>query len=85
MNNKDISNDLEKETKKWLERIEKERKDIILLDNCRKDLLKNIDAYISDTKHFLKKGDLIRAFEAIVWAWSWLEILEELKVLKREK
>lgn len=78
---KNIENDLEKETKKWLERIEKERKKVTTTQ--RKDLLKNIDAYISDTKHFLQKNDLIRAFEAVIWAWSWLEILEELKVIEK--
>jgi hypothetical protein len=34
----------------------------------------NIKAYISDTEYFLKKGDLIRAFECVVWAWAWMEI-----------
>lgn len=83
MSNADISNDLEKETKKWLERIDKERNKIVLIDDDRKGLLKNIDAYISDTKHFLEKKDLIRAFEAVIWAWSWLEILQELKIIKK--
>lgn len=36
--------------------------------------LENVRAYRDDTDHFESKGDLVRAFEAIVWAWSWLEI-----------
>lgn len=39
-----------------------------------KEFLINIQAYLSDTDHFLKNADLIRAFECIVWAWAWLEI-----------
>jgi len=44
-------------------------------------MIKNIDAYISDTQHFMK-NDMVRAFEAIVWAWAWMEILEDLKIIK---
>ncbi len=36
--------------------------------------LENIHAYRADTDHFEQDNDLVRAFEAIVWAWSWLEI-----------
>jgi len=38
-------------------------------------------AYISDSKHFLKEGDYVRSFEAIVWAWAIYEICKELNVL----
>ena len=69
-----------KETKKWLRKAKKKRKKIKTCKN--KDFLKNIDAYISDTNHFLENGEYIEAFEAIVWAWSWMEILEELKYIE---
>lgn len=36
--------------------------------------LENIRAYRSDCDHFEREGDLVRSFEAIVWAWAWLEI-----------
>ncbi|NOQ38217.1 DUF357 domain-containing protein, partial [archaeon] len=42
----------------------------------------NIKAYISDTQHFIDKGDLVRAFEAVVWAWAWLEIGKDVGVLE---
>jgi len=35
--------------------------------------MSNIRAYHADTRHFIEKEDLVYAFEAIVWAWAWLE------------
>jgi hypothetical protein len=29
---------------------------------------------VSGEGEFLEKGDLIRAFEAVIWAWAWMEI-----------
>jgi len=77
-----MENELKKETEKWLERIKVERKKVVLIDKNKKKMLENIDAYISDCEHFIKKNDLIRSFEAVIWAWAWLEILKELKILK---
>jgi hypothetical protein len=78
---------LEKETKKWLERIEKEIEHFDLVDKNNKEhqrMLKNIHAYVSDCKHFMKKDDMIRAFEAVIWAWAWLEILRDLGMLAKK-
>ncbi len=36
--------------------------------------LDNIKAYISDSRYFMEKGDFVRAFECVIWAWAWLEI-----------
>ena len=36
--------------------------------------MENVSAYIRDCQYFLDKNDLIRAFEAIIWAWAWMEI-----------
>ncbi len=74
---------LKEETLKMLEKIKEQRRNLVSVK--RKDLLKNIDAYISDTEYFLKKSMLIEAFEAIVWAWAWLEILEQLGYLRKIK
>lgn len=41
------------------------------------EFLVNINAYMSDTNHFKEKEDFVRAFEAVVWAWAWLEIGKE--------
>jgi hypothetical protein len=85
-----IEQDMKKETQKWLSKIKAERKKI---NPCsKKDLLKNIDAYISDSEHFLNKSmmhdnascnsDLIRAFEAVIWAWAYMEIGKDLGIIK---
>ncbi len=65
--------ELKKETQKWLERIKQERKKINT-DKSKESFINNIDAYISDSEHFLERNDLIRAFEAVIWAWAYLEI-----------
>ena len=49
------------------------------------EMLTNMKAYISDSKHFLKAGNLVKSFEAIVWAWAILEICEELEVFKNNR
>ncbi len=73
-----VEEELEKETLKWLERIE-ERVKVIDGD---KSFIENINAYVSDSRYFLKKKDLVRAFECVVWAWAWLEIGIEVGKLK---
>lgn len=79
-----VEKSLKEETEKWLKKAKEKRTEIKLLDSSKKSMIKNIDAYISDTEHFTKKGDLVRAFEAIVWAFSWIEILEELEIIKTD-
>ncbi len=77
-----VEKELLSETEKWLKKAKKKRSEIKLVDKSKEGMLKNIDAYISDSEHFLKKGDLVRAFEAVVWSWSWIEILEDLKIIE---
>jgi hypothetical protein len=66
-----IEDELKIETIKWLECIKDKLKKV---NSSDKYFMDNIKAYISDTEYFLKKGDLIRAFECVVWAWAWMEI-----------
>lgn len=75
---------LRDETHKWLSKIREDAKKIELLDSSRQDMVRNIYAYISDCEHFIERGNYVLAFEAVVWAWSWLEILERLGVLRRK-
>jgi len=75
-----IEEKLQQETEKWLNKIIVERKKLVACS--KKDFLKNIDAYISDSEHFLAKNDLIRAFEAVIWAWAYMEIGKDLKIIK---
>ncbi len=49
---------------------EKEAKEIIEMVNC----------YLSDSKHFEKKGDLVNAFGAIYYAHGWLDCGARLKI-----
>ena len=75
-----IKQQLIKETQKWLSKIEKEMPKV--KENAKnKSNIKNIKAYISDCKYFLKNEKNILAFEAIIWAWAWLQILRELKLI----
>lgn len=39
-----------------------------------------VEAYLSDSKHFEKKGDLVNAFGAIYYAHGWLDTGARLKV-----
>lgn len=66
----DLAEDLKTETLKWLTRAE----ELFCKLTGEEQFLENVSAYISDSRHFLDNGDLIRAFEAVVWAWAWMEI-----------
>lgn len=79
---KDVEADLEVETIKWLELAE-ERFGGLSPKGDR--FGENVAAYISDSRHFMEEGDLIRAFEAVIWAWAWMEIGQEIGVLAEDK
>lgn len=49
---------------------EKEAEQIIIM----------VDAYVSDSKHFEKKGDLVNAFGAIYYAHGWIDCGARLKI-----
>ncbi len=76
----DLEGDLRAETVKWLERAE----DLFSRVSGDEHFLENVAAYIQDSNYFLEKGDLIRAFEAVVWAWAWMEIGLEMGKLVEE-
>ncbi|MFW6127978.1 MAG: DUF357 domain-containing protein [Halobacteriota archaeon] len=78
-----LEEDLRHETTKWLERLEKERDGVKVLNSKGQEFMNNIKAYTSDSKYFLDKGDLIRAFECVVWAWAWLEIGFDLHLMEK--
>ena len=77
-----VDEQLKTETLKWLDKCEEEVARTKPLNSKGNEFMTNIKAYISDTQHFLDKGDLVRAFEAIVWAWAWLEIGKDVGVLE---
>ena len=69
---------------KWTEKIKPIVNKLKAKDDKGQQMLTNLKAYISDSKHFMKQGDYVRSFEAIVWAWAIYEICEELDVLVKE-
>ena len=75
-----LEQDLRAETKKWLERGE----ELFRRISGDEQILENVCAYISDSHYFLEKGDLIRAFESVVWAWAWMEIGLEKNLLQQK-
>jgi hypothetical protein len=81
-----LEDDLRDETMKWLEKAEDMMQTIVPAGEMSRSehFLNNISAYIFDSKHFLEHGDLIRGFEAVVWAWAWIEIGLEMGVLRKD-
>jgi|GEM_PF-215630 len=65
-----LEEDLRSETIKWQGKAE----DLYLKVSGDGEFLENVSAYIRDCQYFIEKNDLIRAFEAIIWAWAWMEI-----------
>ncbi len=45
-------------------------------------MLQNIKAYREDSRHFFKRGDLVKSFECLIWAWALLESGKELEHLR---
>jgi hypothetical protein len=76
-----LEKDLLKETLKWINRAEKELRDVKINDQ---KFARNVKAYVMDSKYFLEKEDLIRAFECIIWAWAWIEIGKEVGLITQE-
>lgn len=75
-------NEMVKEIKNMTEKIEPLVDKIEVKDEKGQEMLTNMKAYISDSEHFLKNGNEIKSFEAIIWAWAILEICEDLNVFK---
>ena len=65
---------LKEETEKWLNKLEDRLED---RDSSVKQM-ENVEAYRSDTYHFLEEEDFIRAWESVIYAWGILETLERL-------
>ena len=70
------------ETEKWLKKAEKEFSKITPSGKKGEEFAKNIAAYLNDTKYFSEKHDYVRAFEAVIWAWAWIEIGRDVQILE---
>jgi hypothetical protein len=81
----DTGRSLRTETEKWLARLEKESEGLTPTeghDNEKvRNSITNVHAYVKDGRHFLQKGDMLRAFEAVVYAWGILETCQRLGVI----
>lgn len=55
--------------------LEKAKKSICMkgFEIQRKDFLLMIESYVSDSEHFMKKGDFVNSFAAINYAHGWLD------------
>lgn len=76
---------LKKETEKWLAKIEPIVNKIKPTESKYSELLKNMKAYIADSKHFLEKKDFIKAFECMIWAFAIYEFGKEFEIINHEK
>ncbi|HII06628.1 MAG TPA: DUF357 domain-containing protein [Methanotrichaceae archaeon] len=79
-----LEEDLRAETEKWLIRAEKALETVSARGEVGERFRVNIAAYLSDCRYFLEQDDLIRAFEAVIWAWAWIEIGQDVKMLISE-
>ena len=77
-----VEEELRNETLKWLDKIK--GRSFQGINETGKEFEINIKAYIRDSEYFLSKGDLVRAFECVVWAWAWYEIGCMLSLLRCE-
>ena len=73
------------EITKWLDKLDPMVEDIEVDGPKGESMLQNMRAYVSDSKHFLNEGNLVKSFEAMVWAWSILELCEELEIFRISK
>ncbi|MBL7206504.1 MAG: DUF357 domain-containing protein [Candidatus Aenigmarchaeota archaeon] len=79
---------LQKETKKWLAKLEKELPKIEstgkIDKKSTKNAMENIKAYVSDCRHFMEKEDWVNAYEAIIYSWGIYETCLRSGILKKK-
>lgn len=79
-----VDEQLKSETSKWTDKCKVAISEVNSVGKKGEEFLVNIKAYISDTQHFIDESDMVRAFEAIIWAWAWLEIGTDIGVLVKK-
>jgi len=65
--------ELEELTKNEIERMGKILKEVKIKDAKALEVYNLALSYFTDAKHFLDKKDFVRAFEAIVICWAYLD------------
>lgn len=77
-----LEDELTNEIEKWTEKLDSALSRSEAVGEQGGKMLSNIRAYRADSKHFLERGDLIKSFECLVWAWALLETGKGLGHLK---
>ena len=67
---------------KNIRKIEEVPKNLKILDKNALELYNLAISYFSDSKYFLEKNDLIRAFECITISWAYIDALLHLKLVE---
>ena len=70
------------EIEKWLKKLETKLSKAKLKDENKKNFLENIKAYVKDCKYWMEKGDYVKAWEVISFAWGLFEAGEDLEVIE---
>ena len=65
--------ELKNQTLKWLKKAEEKLSRVEKKDDAEY-IVKNAQCYIKDANYFLGQKDFVRSFEAVIWAWAFLEI-----------
>jgi hypothetical protein len=78
-----IEADLKAEIEKWSKKLDASLQNIRPIGEKGIEMLQNIRAYRNDSKHFLERGDLIKSFECLIWAWAILELGKEMEFFGR--
>lgn len=73
-----VEDELNREIKKWTAKLRDTFSAVKAKDEHGERMISNIRAYSEDSKNFLERGDLIRSFECLIWAWALLEVGKEL-------
>lgn len=76
---------LKNEAEKWFKKAKEKRIKLKTSNKKYEKFLENIDAYLVDYKYFLVENKFIEAFEAVVWAWGWIEIGIDQKFLESKE
>jgi hypothetical protein len=77
-----LEDDLLAEIRKWTRRLDEALAGASSSGEKGERLLENIRAYRRDSEHFLGRGDLVRSYECLIWAWAILETGRELGFLR---
>jgi len=65
--------ELEHTIRKEIEKMEKVLKNVKIKNSVAMEVYNLALSYFTDSKHFFENGDLIRAFEAIIISWAYID------------